>query len=484
MIGPREFEVPPAPLERFLPLVGEERYARLSDAAGRMRALLGSTAVWNVNSTHRGGGVAEMLQVLLGYSRGAGLDMRWLVVGGDDRFFALTKRIHNRVHGIPGDDGALDGAERAHYDAVLADNAAAVLRWVRPGDVVLLHDPQTLGLAAHLRRAGATAIWRSHIGVDHANEWTAQAWDFLRPLAEPCDAFVFSRAQYVPGFLDDAPVSIIAPSIDPFSPKNQDLAPDTVAAVLRAMGLTAGRGGAGPRGVAADGTGAGFTRADGSPGRVGRRAEVVGEGPPLDPEAPLVVQVSRWDHLKDMHGVLTGFAAHVAGRHDAQLALVGPAVHDVSDDPEGATVLAECVAAWGKLSPRLRRTIRLVTLPMDDTDENAAMVNALQRHATVVVQKSLAEGFGLTVAEGMWKARPMLASAVGGIVDQVVHDTGVLLPDPTDLDAYGLALDTLLGDPAAASAIGTRAHDHVREHFLGDRHLLQYAELLESVVRV
>ncbi|HTZ09667.1 MAG TPA: hypothetical protein VMB72_11370, partial [Acidimicrobiales bacterium] len=117
MIAPREFEVPAAPLERFHPLIGEERYARLTAAAGRMRGLLGSGAVWNVNSTHRGGGVAEMLQVLLGYSRGAGLDMRWLVVGGDPRFFALTKRIHNRVQGVRGDDGALDGAERAHYDA-------------------------------------------------------------------------------------------------------------------------------------------------------------------------------------------------------------------------------------------------------------------------------------------------------------------------------------------------------------------------------
>ncbi|HTZ08008.1 MAG TPA: glycosyltransferase, partial [Acidimicrobiales bacterium] len=351
-------------------------------------------------------------------------------------------------------------------------------RWVRPGDIVLLHDPQTLGLAAHLRRAGVTTIWRSHIGVDHANEWTAQAWEFLRPLAEPCGAYVFSRAQYVPPFLAGAPVTVIAPSIDPFSPKNQDLAPAAVARILRTMGLTAATG---ADGDADGGTGV-FTRADGSPGRVRERAAVVGEGPPLDHEAPLVVQVSRWDHLKDMVGVLAGFAAHVAGRHGAQLALVGPAVHDVSDDPEGAAVLGECVVAWEGLAPSLRRHIRLVTLPMEDTDENAAMVNALQRHAAVVVQKSLAEGFGLTVAEGMWKARPVLASAVGGIVDQVAPDTGVLLPDPTDLDAYGAALEGLLADATGAAALGERARRHVRDNFLGDRHLLQYAELLERVL--
>jgi trehalose synthase len=116
-----------------------------------------------------------------------------------------------------------------------------------------------------------------------------------------------------------------------------------------------------------------------------------------------------------------------------------------------------------------------VTLPLDDVDENAAMVNALQRHASIVTQKSLAEGFGLTVAEAMWKSRPVVGSAVGGIIDQIAADTGVLLPDPTDLSAFGRAVRQLLDDPDERSRMGAAAHAHVRDNFVGDLHLLRYA---------
>ena len=123
-----------------------------------------------------------------------------------------------------------------------------------------------------------------------------------------------------------------------------------------------------------------------------------------------------------------------------------------------------------------------MTLPLDDIDENAAMVNALQRHATVIVQKSLAEGFGLTVAEGMWKGRPVIGSAVGGIVDQVADGTGILLPDPADLEAFGLAARLLLGDQGQAARMGQAAQAYVRENFLGDVHLLRYGRLLGTLI--
>jgi trehalose synthase len=192
--------------------------------------------------------------------------------------------------------------------------------------------------------------------------------------------------------------------------------------------------------------------------------------------------VSRWDHLKDMSGVLRGFAEHAAPLGPGYLMLVGPAVAGVSDDPEGATVYAECVAQWRSLPEPIRARILLVTLPLDDIDENAAMVNAIQRHATVIAQKSMAEGFGLTVAEGMWKARPVVASAVGGIMDQIVDGTGILLADPRDLPRFGVAVRRLLDDPAAADRMGQAAQEHVRQSFVGDRHLLQYADLFEGLL--
>jgi trehalose synthase len=154
----------------------------------------------------------------------------------------------------------------------------------------------------------------------------------------------------------------------------------------------------------------------------------------------------------------------------------------VTDDPEGAAVFGECLLQWRELPAAVRNRILLVTLPLDDPDENAAMVNALQRHASVIVQKSLAEGFGLTVAEGMWKGRPVVGSAVGGIIDQISPGTGILLPDPHDLEAFGSAVRRLLTDPAEADRMGRAAKAHINGNYVGDLHLLRYEKLFRSMV--
>ena len=392
---------------------------------------MGASTVWNINSTASGGGVAEMLRVLVGYTRGVGLNARWLVINGDPEFFAITKRLHNRIHGVRGDEGALGTAEARHYEEVTGANADVVLERVRPGDVVILHDPQTAGLSRALATAGTRVVWRCHIGTDRSDDHTEQAWRFLLPHLDACQAFVFTRRAYVPAQIVPDRVAVIPPSIDPFSAKNQELAGPVVDAILCQAGYLA------PGSAAVDAT---FVRDDGTTGTVTSLASFLAEGPPPDRATPLVVQVSRWDRLKDMQGVMSGFAERTAPRVDADLALVGPSVEGVADDPEGAEVLADCVAAWEALAPPLRRRVRLISLPMQDVEENAAMVNAFQRHASIIVQKSLVEGFGLTVAEGMWKAKPVIGSAVGGIVDQIAPGTGLLLADPTDLAAYGDAL--------------------------------------------
>jgi len=154
----------------------------------------------------------------------------------------------------------------------------------------------------------------------------------------------------------------------------------------------------------------------------------------------------------------------------------------VADDPEGAEVLAEVEQMWRELPRAVRRRVHLALLPMDDADENAIMVNALQRRADVIVQKSLAEGFGLTVSEGMWKGRPVVASRVGGIQDQVEDGRTGVLVDPRDLEGFGRAVSELLADPHHAERIGEAAQARVRDHFLGPRHLGQYVELLDRVL--
>jgi trehalose synthase len=467
-----EVSVPGQPVAVLEPVIGAERYARLVTAATRFREMAGDRTIWNVNSAAVGGGVAEMLRVLVGYVAGLDIPVRWTVIGGDADFFAMTKRLHNQIHGQVGAAGPVDSADAGHYEQVLAANADELLPQVRPGDIALLHDPQTAGLAAPLIRAGVRVVWRSHIGVDWQNDVTRAAWDFLRPYLAPAHGYVFSRRQYVPAWIPGTLCRIIPPSIDPLSAKNQDLDAGTVQAILATIGVLSG--------VAPDGPGR-FTRSDGTPGEVTRAGLVTCEDRP-GPADPVVVQVSRWDRLKDMSGVMRGFAEHVVPHSPGYLMLVGPAVSGVADDPEGAVVYAECLAQWHSLPAAARQRVLLVTLPLDDIEENAAMVNAIQRHATVIVQKSLAEGFGLTVAEGMWKGRPVVGSAVGGILDQVADGTGLLVRDPADLVAFGSAVRQLLDHPDDAERMGRAGQEYTREHYVGDRHLLQLAALFESVI--
>jgi trehalose synthase len=472
----RTVDVRPAPLERLAALLAKDRARRLGEAARRARPLLDGRVVWNVNATAQGGGVAEMLQALLAYGRGAGVDTRWLVLDGDPPFFAVTKRLHNLCHGEPGDGGALGEAERAHFEAVLRHNLDGMLPLVRPDDFVLLHDPQTAGLVDGLRETGAHVVWRSHIGRDTPNGLTDAGWGFLRPYLENADTFIFSRHQYAPQWVPHERLRVIAPSIDPFSAKNCDVQGNDVVAVLQRVGLLSGRPAATPRP---------FLSRDGSTAVVRPHTGlIVGGGAPPPPDARLVVQVSRWDRLKDMAGVLATFAGPLRDApDDVHLMLVGPEVSGVTDDPEGEEVLEECTRLWRSLPRPLRDRVHLVCLPMDDVDENAYIVNSVQRHAYVVAQKSLVEGFGLTVTEAMWKGRPVVASAVGGIQDQIVDGRdGLLLGDPRDLPAFAGALRRLLDDKALAERLGAGARRRVRREFLGDRHLVQYVDLFAALL--
>lgn len=464
-------------LRRFRPIVGGDHITELSSAAASLRQRLEGRIVWNINSTAAGGGVAELLQALVPYARGAGIDVRWLVMHASPDFFQMTKRLHHALHGSPGDGTPLDDKARSVYEAVMPDNAADFTGVIRPRDVVLLHDPQTAGLASYLIAAGARVIWRCHIGHDHASPEVERGWAFLAPYLKDVPAFVFTRAAYVPEYCDHGKSTIITPTIDAFSPKNQELDEATVRAILVNSGLVEGPPG--------DGTPT-FLCEDGSPGRVNRAADVVRLGRAPTWETPLIAQISRWDPLKDPVGVMKGFAMlHEEGHaQGAELVLAGPNVTAVADDPEGAEVFDQVLAEWRELPQSVRGAVHLVSLPMTDVQENAAIVNALQRHATIIVQKSLQEGFGLTVTEAMWKSRPLVASAVGGIRDQIRHEEeGILLDDPSDLSAFAAALRRLLADPALAQRLGTNAHRRVEKEFLGLHSLAKYAALIERVDR-
>jgi trehalose synthase len=288
------------------------------------------------------------------------------------------------------------------------------------------------------------------------------------------DAYVFSRATFAWEGLENEKIAVIQPSIDVFSPKNEDLDEQAVLDILRACGVLVD---------ATKASGGTFRRQDATPGRVDRRAELF-EDRSLEPGTDVVLQISRWDSLKDPLGVIRGFADYVPAGIDAHLLVAGPAVTSVTDDPEAGLVLSEARALRESLDPQARSRVHLAALPMEDPQENAIIVNALQRHATVIVQKSVAEGFGLTVAEAMWKARPVVASRIGGIQSQIVDgDSGVLLDDPHDLEAFGAAVRELLMDRPRAAKIGQRGRERVRDQFTSLRSLLDYLALIDTVLK-
>jgi trehalose synthase len=392
--------------------------------------------MWHLNTTLTGGGVAEMLGAMLPYVRGAGIDCRWVMVEGNDDFLGLTKRLHNSLHGVP---GSFDAGDRRIYRETLAENAARLDFQVRGGDVVFVHDPQTAGLIPAFKARGAIVVWHCHIGTDRPNDATRAAWRFLHEYVAGADRYIFTRPGYLWDRLSPGKLRVIQPSINPFSPKNRALSTSDVEA---------------------------------------RAASVVPEG------SPVVLQAARWDRLKDHMGVLQIFAEYLAeARPDLHLILAGPSVDGVTDDPEGAAVLAECRDYHAELPPAVRDRTHLLNTPMDDLDEADLTVNALQRRADVVLAKSLAEGFGLVVAEAMWKHRPVVASRVGGIQDQIEHGTsGLLVRDPADHAGFAEAIGHVLDDPSHAEAIGKNAHERVIEHFLTSRQLTETMRLVAALV--
>jgi trehalose synthase len=436
----RSVAVEARPLDAYRDLLEGHAWEEFTQAMRDLARGVQGRVVWNLNSTPRGGGVAELLHTLIPYERGAGIDARWVAIEGSAGFFAFTKRLHRLLHGDAPDGDEVSDREHFEYEANLGANWLLLKRLIQPRDVVILHDPQVAGLVPVLAEHGCRVIWRCHVGVDRPNHAARQAWDFLLPCVRLADAVVFSRGAYVWEGLEAAKTEVIAPCIDAFSAKNRELDAQTQRAALQKVGLPAA-------------------------------------------ESPLVVQVSRWDRLKDPIGVLEGFTEHVAPQAEGALVLAGPEIRGVSDDPEEPQVWQELEARWRRLPESMRGRVRLAQLPMSDETENATLVNALQRQAQVVVQKSLAEGFGLTVAEAMWKRRAVVATRVGGIGDQIEDGrSGLLIDEPRDLAAFGAAVVRLLREPETAERLGAEAQRTVSHHFLAPRHLVQQARLVLRLV--
>ena len=427
--------------------------------------------VWMVNSTSRGGGVAEMLPRMITILRELGVATEWLVIGSDNPdFFTLTKRIHNLIHGSG--DPNFTAADRAVYEAVSRENADALKTHVKPGDLLVVHDPQPLGSGALVRRElDVRAVFRCHIGLDESSRHTRAAWDFLKPHADSYDHAVFTAPEYIPDFLAGR-AGVIRPAIDPLGHKNRELVVTRLVGVLCNARLATEQHPVVPAEYA----------------QVASRMAPDGRFLPADHSGgigilfrPIVTQISRWDRLKGFKPLLDGFvrlkkraarsnaaeSAHQRRLQLVRLVLAGPDPAAVADDPEATEVLEELTDAYVNLPRSLQEDIALVSLPMSVRKHNELVVNALQRCSAVVVQNSLREGFGLTVTEAMWKRAAVLGSRACGIRQQIRDGVdGWLIQNPEDPEEISIRLDALLEDGGGRIRLGQSAQRRVHDEFL------------------
>jgi trehalose synthase len=397
------------PLDDYAALLGQGEIDELRVLAQPLRG----RSIEMINSTAVGGGVAEILNRLLPLAEELELNMRWDVMTGGDDFYGVTKSFHNGLHGAP------YHAEPKDFEIFLACNERNRTRLPLDAEFMVIHDPQPAALIEGRKEHANHWAWRCHIDLSHPNR---QVWEFLNKFVARYDAAMFSSPEFSRSL--DIPQYLFYPAIDPLSEKNRDLESGFVARTLAQY--------------------------------------------QIDPQRPILTQISRFDRLKDPVGVIRAYRI-VKRYFDCQLVLAGGSA---SDDPEGAVVLKEVQSeANGEAD------IHIIELPAWAPLE----VNALQRASTIVIQKSLREGFGLTVSEALWKKKPVVASAVGGIPVQIIHKHTGLLAHSVEGTAYQIRF--LLSHPEIAVKLGENGHQHVKENFLITQKLKRYMTLFLAMAR-
>jgi trehalose synthase len=387
----------------------------LMDQIRSLAEPLAGKRVLHLSATAFGGGVAEILYTLVPLMRDAGLETEWRVIYGQDEFFDVTKTIHNGLQGSP---QGIDARQREIFSEYNRRNAEDL---EDEFDFVIVHDPQPAALVEHAHEAARHWIWRCHIDLSTPNR---EVLEFLLPWLSRYDAAVFHRRAYVPDATGLPPAYIWPPAIDPLTPKNMALSREDAAYIVDQFGI--------------------------------------------DVERPLVSQISRFDPWKDPVGVVEAWRILRARHPSAQLALVGSMAHD---DPEGWDYYNQTVTAAGG-DPDIYILSNL-------NNVGSVEVNAFQVHSDVLVQKSIREGFGLTVTEALWKVRPIVAGRVGGIVDQIQDgETGYLVDS---VQECADACCTVLDDPEHARQMALRGKEFVRRSFLTPRLLRDWLALFNRL---
>ncbi len=399
-------------LADYTHVVGKDLVAEIRDLA----ASLAGKRVLHVNATAFGGGVAEILYTLVPLMNDIGLDAHWQVMLGRDEFFDVTKQIHNTLQGDPREISDADWATYERYNLLNAMGMDG--EW----DLIVIHDPQPAMIRREAPDLAGSWMWRCHIDVSTPNPSSLAR---LLPYVNQYDAAFFHIPEYVPpGLAETVDARIVPPAIDPLSPKNMAFSVDDAAFIAQQFGV--------------------------------------------DPDRPLLLQVSRFDPWKDPSGVIDAYRIVRREVPGVQLALVGSMA---SDDPEGWEFYNATVA-HAEGDPEIKILSNL-------NNVGAIEVNAFQSLADVNIQKSLKEGFGLTVTESMWKGRPTIGGAVGGIVSQISDgETGFLVSSPQQCAERCIEL---LADPELGRRLGRNGKEHARRNFLTPRLLRDYVRLMADL---
>jgi trehalose synthase len=405
-------------LADYRSIIRRDLYDEVVDLSERLKGV----RVLHVNATSFGGGVAEILYTLVPLMRDAGLEAEWGVMFGAEPFFNVTKGFHNALQGA---DFELTVEARAIYEEYNRQSAAALVQAHEEWDIVLVHDPQP-ALLKHFSDGMSKVtkwIWRCHIDTSTPNR---QVLDYLLPYITDYDAQIFTLKEYTLPGVNLPGLTLIPPSIDPLSPKNMALSPDDARYIANQFGV--------------------------------------------DTQRPFLLQVSRFDPWKDPLGVIDAYRAVKEEVPEAQLVLIGSMAHD---DPEGWDY-------WYK-TVNYAAGDQDIFLFSNLTNVGAIEVNAFQSIADVVIQKSIREGFGLVVTEALWKARPLVASRVGGIPMQVTAGGGILIDTIPEAAA---ACVKILKDPQFAREMGRQGKEHVRQHYLTPRQLRDNLRLFAKLLGV
>jgi trehalose synthase len=393
-------------IEDYVPIVGQPTIDELFHLAEHVKG----RRIQNINSTAVGGGVAEILTRMIPLLNQLGVEARWDVIKGNEKFYVTTKKFHNGLHGVPVD---VSNEEYEWFLEVNRENAAALSF----DDIVFVHDPQPIALVEQRKNIGKNWIWRCHIDFSRPDK---NIWKFLEQYIVHYDSAVFSAPAFARKL--SIPQILISPSIDPLSDKNKDLPEELIDKIF--------------------------------------------EQYKIDRSRPIITQISRFDYLKDPLGVIKAYKL-VKEHIDVQLVLAGGGA---TDDPEGPAIMQQVEEEAAK-----DKDIFVLFLPPSSDIE----INALQRGSTVVLQKSLKEGFGLTVSEALWKGRPTIAGAVGGIPLQIAHKHSGILTHSIEGTSYWIK--QLINEPEFAKRLGANGHEQIKNNFLITRHIKDYLLLFISL---